>query len=1368
MSQPIRSPLQINLLGPVEVRLAGADLTPTLSRKVKALLAYLAVEAERPHPRESLAGLLWPERPETVARQNLRQSLLRLRQAVGTEYVEASRKTVQFNPAGDVHLDVAEFTALVAAWRSHDHAAPEMCAECAARLEEAAALYRGDFLAQFFLEDSAAFEEWASLKREWLRTEALQALHQVAVYHQGQSDYATARRFAWRQVELDPLREEARRQVMRLLALQGRRSEALAQYETCRQVLMDELGVEPGAETVALYEQIRAGAYAVAQNTPPALAAPPHDPVDRPRYDLLEMPDIRRFFGREQELSQLKHWIVADACRLCVILGVGGVGKTSLTARLVSSLREGAENVNRPFDKIIWRSLLNAPPLTTVLQQSLLFLSDQQLVDLPASLDEQLRVLTQLLRQQRCLLVLDNAESLMQVGQQAGTYRAGYEAYGQLIQRVAQGDHQSCLLLTSRESPQALAPLERDTPLVRSLHLPGLPDEAAQQLLAQQGLTAEGAQTIPLIKRYSGHPLALKLVAETIEELYFGDVKAFLAAETLIFADIGDVLDQHFARLSPLEQELMIWLAIEREPVPVQALGDNLLGPVSQREYLEALHSLQGRSLLERQEEGLGLQNVIMEYTTDRFVNQVCQDLGEDTLESFNRHALIKAQAKDYVRESQRRLILQPIAENLLERFGRVGLEQRLSGYLDRLRLDLPKGYAGGNILNLLLHMNSALSGFDFSGIAVWQAHLQGKTLPDVDFSGTDFDEAVFTDTFGKLNSVAFSSDGQLLAAGTAEGVIRIWRTADWQPVQTLQGSPYWTESVCFSPDGHTLASGGDDRTVHLWDVASGQLLQTLLGHTDGVNSVCFSPDGHTLASGSDDWTIRLWNVASGQALQTLQGHTSSVNSVCFSLDGQTLASGSGDRTIRLWDVASGQALQTLQDHTDWVNSVCFNSDGYTLASGSQDQTVRLWDVASGQALQTLQGHTDWVRSVCFSPDGHTLASGSQDQTVRLWDVASGQALQTLEGHTDRVNSVCFSLDGHTLTSVSRDQTVRLWDVASGQALQTLQGHTDGVNSVCFSPDGHTLASGGRDQTVRLWDVAGEQPLQTLQGHTDEVNSVCFSPDGHTLASGGGDQTVRLWDMASSQALQTLQGHTGVVHSVCFSPDSRTLASGGWGHIIRLHLWDVASGQALQTLAGHTDYITSVCFSPDGQTLASGSEDRTIRLWDVASGQGLQILQGHTGWITSVCFSPDGHTLASGGWGYIIRLWDGVSGQALQTLEGHTDWITSVCFSPDGQTLASGSVDRTIRLWDLTSGQPLQTLQGHTSQVNSVCFSPDGQVLASGSADGTIKFWDVKTGNCLKTLRPDRPYERMNITGATGLSPAQRAALKALGAVETD
>jgi WD40 repeat protein len=150
-----------------------------------------------------------------------------------------------------------------------------------------------------------------------------------------------------------------------------------------------------------------------------------------------------------------------------------------------------------------------------------------------------------------------------------------------------------------------------------------------------------------------------------------------------------------------------------------------------------------------------------------------------------------------------------------------------------------------------------------------------------------------------------------------------------------------------------------------------------------------------------------------------------------------------------------------------------------------------------------------------------------------------------------------------------------------------------------------------------------------------------------------------------------------------------------------------------------------------------------------------------------VTFSPDGRHLASGSQDQTVRLWDVNTGQCLKTLAGHTNWVSSVAFSPDGRLLASGSNDQTVRLWDISTGQSLKTLSGHTNWVWSVAFSPDGRLLASGSADATLKLWDVQTGEYLKTLQPERPYERMNITSATGLTNAQKAALKALGAIET-
>ncbi len=1264
-------------------------------------------------------------------------------------------------------LDVARFRELLAACERCDHPALEACQECIERYRQAAALYRGPFLAGLDLHDSELFDEWAVMQREHLQRQALEIFCILASLYEHAEDFEQARQYAWRQLELEPWREAAHSQLMRVLARSGQRTAALAQYEHCRTILADELGVEPDSETVALYEQIRVGTFPKQADDHPRDGADvsstyAHLPTATPAQDWGAAPTQAYFYGRHTELATLQQWLVEDRCRVVLVLSMGGMGKTTLVTR-------SARMLAGQFDFVFWRSLLNAPPLSDLLRESVQLFARQQLTKWPESLREQFQLFFDYVRHYRCLLVLDNIETILEGGH-AGQYRADYEAYGQLIERMAQSAHQSCLVITSRERPQGVLRLEEDTGQVRALLLGGLEAIAGQALLKTRGLADDADLFAAVVQRYSGNPLALKLVARTIQDLFEGDIAAFLGEEALIFDDIRAVLDQQFVRLAALEREILIWLAIERESVPLHVLAQDLVRVPLRRDLLEAVRALQRRSLLEKTASGFTLQNVVTEYVTDYIIEHVCEQVERGEIDLLNCYALLKAQAKQYVRQSQTRLILQPIAQHLLASLGPAKLEAMLRQLLDKLRADAPlaPGYAAGNMLNLLLHLDMNVSGYDFSHLSVWQADLRNVTLSNVNFTGADLSGGAFTDTFGLIYSIVYSPDGQLLAVGTGDGTVHLWRVNDQQPYGVCQGHTKIVLTVAFSPDSRLLASGSYDHTVRVWDIQTCQLLYTLEDHTDWVRSVAFSPDGQTLASGSVDHTVRLWNIGTRRALHVLTGHTDWVCSVAFSPDGQTLASSSADRTIRLWDVASGEMLLMISDHIDDVCSVAFSPDGRTLVSGSADQTVRVWNARTGQARHTLHGHSGTVTTVAFAPDNHTLVSGSSDQSVRVWDVRTGQPRHTLLGHTNEIRSIAFSRDGSTLASGSADQTVRIWDTQSGQALQTLQGHIDAIWSVAFNPHPDDtnvhLASSGDNQKIHIWDIRRGRVQHTLHGHTGDVRTVAFSPDGQTLASGGVDQTIRLWNVHNGQARHVLHGHTHAVWGVAFSPDGTLLASCSEDQTVRL--WDVHTWHVRHVLRDHTHIVRSVAFSPDGKLLASASADQTARLWDVRSGEHLQTLHGHTHWLRFVAFSPDGKLLASASADQTARLWDVRSGEMRHVLRGHTDIVISAAFSPDGTTLATSSSDRTVRLWDVRSGHMQRILNGHTLWVRSVAFSPDGQTLASGSADETIKLWNVHTGECLQTLRADGPYTGMDITGVTGITPAQKVALKALGAVE--
>ncbi len=1088
----------------------------------------------------------------------------------------------------------------------------------------------------------------------------------------------------------------------------------------------------------------------------PSPTEPPENlqplPAQLPRCDWGEAVDVSFFCGRVPELSTLKQWILQERSQLVALLGMGGIGKTSLAVKL-------AQEIQANFEVVVWRSLRNAPPLETLASDLVPFLSDQQ--DTQAELGR----LMHWLRACRCLLILDNVEAILQAGDAAGQYRPGYENYANLFRMLGEMAHPSCLLLTSREKPAEVAIFEGIGP-VHSLHLAGSP-EVAQVLIQTKGLAGSEYQKQELGRRYGYNPLALRIVTTSIQDLFDGEIGEFLDQDAVIFNSVRRLLDQQFERLSWLEQSIMYWLTINREWTTISSLSEDIVPPVSRAKLLEALESLSWRSLIEKRTGSYTQQSVVMEYMTERLIETMVTEIETQKLSLFVSHALMKTTVKAYIRESQIRLILGPTANKLRilfysEKILRRQLQEILGLLQDKATH--ASSYGGGNLINLCCHLGLDLTNHDFSNLTIWHADLQKVHLPRANFAHSNFAKSVFTQTFGAISAVTFSPDGQLLAIGEAHGKIRLWCLADSQPLLTLPGHIGWIQSVRFSADGRTLVSSGDDQTVRLWDVRTGQLLKVLQGHTSRVWSVRVSPDGHTLASGSGDCTVKLWDVQTGQCLQTLQGHTAQVSSVDFSSDGCTLASGSFDQSVRLWDVQTGQCLRTLSEHHSWVWSVRFSCDGQILASGSSDRTVKLWDARTGQLLNTLLGHTEQISSISFSPDGHTLASGSNDQTVRLWDVRTGQLLSTLQGHTKQIWSISFSPDGYTLATGGNDQTVRLWDAGTGQLLSTLQGHTAQVSSIDFSSDGLVLASGDGDCVVRLWEVHTGQLWQTLQGHTNWVLSVGFSPGGNMLASGSADCTVKLWDRQSGQLLNTLSGHSSWVWSVDFSPDGHMLASGSFDQTVRL--WDAHTAQCLQILPGHHNLIWSVRFSPDGRTLATGSNHHAVKLWDVCTGQVLDTLMGHTSPVWSVTWSPDGRTLASGSADCTVKLWDVRTGQLLHTLQGHGSWVWSVAWSPDGHTLASGSYDRTVKLWDTHTGEVLKTLQGHTNWVSAVAFSPDGQTLASGSIDETIQLWEIKTAEVVKTLRAERPYEGMNITQVTGLTEAQKATLKALGAVE--
>jgi WD40 repeat protein len=598
-------------------------------------------------------------------------------------------------------------------------------------------------------------------------------------------------------------------------------------------------------------------------------------------------------------------------------------------------------------------------------------------------------------------------------------------------------------------------------------------------------------------------------------------------------------------------------------------------------------------------------------------------------------------------------------------------------------------------------------------------------------------------ESYARVTAIAYSHNGELCAAGDADGGINLFSTRTGRPLTRLRGHSAWVNRLDFL-DGDTqllstVFNADPDRGTFrsefiLWSLGDqNKVLRrgdySFTGKVFGHPNFALAPDAHTLfiirREGSQHQLLRL-DLETGRVRTLLTSERLCLVATTHQADRVALVLNSD--YVEIIDPATMKRISCCR-FTKLVHTAEFSPDGKMLALGVgwEDGSPRLElrDAASLRLLRSFQFGLV-PNAPRFDWQGRRLAVTTGQERFHLFNVQTGETLGSFKDDGAKAMTLAFSPDGEEMAVGTADGRVRTGKQVFDPQDYSLPGPLPKSEAWClaFSPDGSTLAvgydhrNGSEQQTLRLWDLTTKK-AKSLPGHDETVMALAISPNGKTLATASHDQTVRLWDMPSGRCLHQLQGHINAVRALAFSPDGQRFASAGSD--LSIKTWNVSDGAIGASWLGHSDLIRSLAFSPDSNMLVSAALDRTIKIWDARDGTLVRAITDESK-VQSVVCSPDGSLLASGNENNKVELWQLGAGTLWKSLLGHTGRVRAVAFSPEGKTLATGGEDKTVRLWNVVTGEELLVFPTEHF-VNSLAFHPRKPILAAALHNGTVKIW---------------------------------------------
>lgn len=570
---------------------------------------------------------------------------------------------------------------------------------------------------------------------------------------------------------------------------------------------------------------------------------------------------------------------------------------------------------------------------------------------------------------------------------------------------------------------------------------------------------------------------------------------------------------------------------------------------------------------------------------------------------------------------------------------------------------------------------------------------------------------------------------------------------------------PMKVNCVAVSPDGKILATACQDGAVRCWDLSTGQQKDTLLEHPAPVNTLVFHPDSSKMISGCEDGVVRLWDLgADGFGVLKAQFiHAApeknplvwkrwkrrGVSSISISADGTRMATGGYDSRVHIWDLEKPAAALKTKNLEQFVTCVAFDpQDQEIVAATGNTWNVHFWNWNEGKTIRKIDLDAVSWQFDFHSAKRHLVVGTMQKHRVLQFDSTNGRRIGKVLHHLDGVSSVRYSPDGELIVSTSADSTALVWDADSGRRVGSVIEHPRTVTSSAWSPNSKLLITGCDDGTVRVWKLAEGILHETLVHQGSWIRDVNFSPNSSliiTCLEGGANPAgdMYLWDAMSGQRFDVPLAIRGWTPTAIFDQSGKVVLVSG-NNVKR---YDIATG----ILTGETSSMGyyRMAWSPDGKHLAtSSSYAPVVRRWNAttlepigpplrqkSSSRGTRfsfhIWKHHAG---DVAFVPDSELILVGGGDGNVQLWNFTTGKTIGTPHHVSSGVHALAFMSDGNTFAVGNSDGSSRLWDMKTWKPLGSKMKHEGKITDVCFTPDQRLLLTSSVDSSARMWHAITG----------------------------------------